>query len=235
MVIDQMKTTLGYFCPACGTGVISMVGAFQLNGDMMRLKCPCHNSAVTVTMAQGGEQIIVESPCFVCPGSHRYQIRRETFFSTDLLCLPCAVSGFDTCFIGTNEKVCKAMDETEQQLLQTLQQAGLDVSEQDRLTDVAAREMQIEQGPFSGDGKFENNVNFDDNHIMDMIHFVLKDMMEAGDIVCRCEKGTGAYEILPAKEGFTVRCKRCGASRTVPCNSSLSASAFLESTCLYLE
>ncbi len=56
MVIDQMQTTVGYFCPVCGTGVISMVGAFQLNGDMMRLKCPCHNSALTITMAHGGEQ-----------------------------------------------------------------------------------------------------------------------------------------------------------------------------------
>ena len=105
MVIDQMQTTVGYFCPVCGTGVISMVGAFQLNGDMMRLKCPCHNSALTITMAYGGEQIILESPCFVCPGTHRYQIRRETFYSTDLLCLPCSVSGFDTCFIGKKEQV----------------------------------------------------------------------------------------------------------------------------------
>ena len=235
MVIDQMQTTVGYFCPVCGTGVISMVGAFQLNGDMMRLKCPCHNSALTITMAHGGEQIILESPCFVCPGTHRYQIRRETCYSTDLLCLPCSVSGVDTCFIGKKEQVCKAMDETEQQLLQTLQQAGLDIAPNERLTDVAARELHMERGPYAGDGNFDHSVNFDDNHIMDMISFVLKDMMEAGDITCRCEKGKGDYEIIPTKDGFTVHCKHCNAARTVPCNSSLSAEAFLESTSLHLE
>ena len=140
-----------------------------------------------------------------------------------------------TCFIGKKEQVCKAMDETEQQLLQTLQQAGLDIAPNERLTDVAARELHMERGPYAGDGNFDHSVNFDDNHIMDMISFVLKDMMEAGDITCRCEKGKGDYEIIPTKDGFTVHCKQCNAARTVPCNSSLSAEAFLESTSLHLE
>ena len=48
MILDEKKTTVAYRCPGCGAMVRSMIGAFTLSADMMRLKCPCGESAVRV-------------------------------------------------------------------------------------------------------------------------------------------------------------------------------------------
>ena len=235
MVLNNPETTVGYFCPACGTGVISMIGAFRLQGDLLRLKCPCGQSALQITMGEHSDLIQLQIPCYVCPSPHRYQVKKETFFGTELLCLPCSLSGFDACFIGKKEKVCAAMDETEGQLLESLQQAGLDIEPGERLTDVAQRQLHVEKSPFEGDGTFDAEKNFDDNHIMDMVRFVIRDMIEGGDVSCRCPAGEGEYSFSLGSDGITVRCEKCGASRTVSCNSSLEANAFLESAKLVLE
>ena len=48
MVLDKKETTVAYRCPQCGSWVASIVGVFSLTADMLRLKCPCGESELTI-------------------------------------------------------------------------------------------------------------------------------------------------------------------------------------------
>ena len=202
MVLEHTQTVVGYFCPACGTSVLSIVGIFALSGDMIRLKCPCGQSELTLSYTSD-RKIHLSVPCLVCPRPHLRVISQDTFFENSLFTVPCTLSGFDMCFIGTKDDVCAAMRHTEQQILQTLE--------------------------------FEHDLNFPDNHIFDLVNFVVRDLADEGKIFCGCAPGRGDYELVPAADHVTVRCRNCGKSGEIPCNNSLFANAFLEYDSLTLK
>ena len=52
MVLDFKQTTVAYRCPHCGAGVMSAVGLFSLNADMVKLKCTCGKSEMTVVYSK---------------------------------------------------------------------------------------------------------------------------------------------------------------------------------------
>lgn len=235
MVLEHTQTVVGYFCPACGTSVLSIVGIFALSGDMIRLKCPCGQSELTLSYTSD-RKIHLSVPCLVCPRPHLRVISQDTFFENSLFTVPCTLSGFDMCFIGTKDDVCAAMRHTEQQILQTLEQAG--VTGCKNLHDVVNC-----TAPVGGDAKeaqpkgeeFEHDLNFPDNHIFDLVNFVVRDLADEGKIFCGCAPGRGDYELVPAADHVTVRCRNCGKSREIPCNNSLFANAFLEYDSLTLK
>ena len=208
MVLEHTQTVVGYFCPACGTSVLSIVGIFALSGDMIRLKCPCGQSELTLSYTSD-RKIHLSVPCLVCPRPHLRVISQDTFFENSLFTVPCTLSGFDMCFIGTKDDVCAAMRHTEQQILQTLEQA-------------------------KGE-EFEHDLNFPDNHIFDLVNFVVRDLADEGKIFCGCAPGQGDYDLVPAADHVTVRCRNCGKSCEIPCNNSLFANAFLEYDSLTLK
>ena len=49
MIIEQKQTHIAYHCPHCGTAVLGYVGEFALSADMLKLKCDCGQSEMTVT------------------------------------------------------------------------------------------------------------------------------------------------------------------------------------------
>jgi len=53
MVLNPKETTLAYRCPHCGAGVMSIVGLFTLTADMLKLKCDCGKSELTVVYSDG--------------------------------------------------------------------------------------------------------------------------------------------------------------------------------------
>ena len=83
--------------------------------------------------------------------------------------------------------------------------------------------------------EFEHDLNFPDNHIFDLVNFVVRDLADEGKIFCGCAPGRGDYELVPAADHVTVRCRNCGKSREIPCNNSLFANAFLEYDSLTLK
>ena len=99
MILDEKKTTVAYRCPGCGAMVRSMIGAFTLSADMMRLKCPCGESDITIVYTPD-KKLRLNVPCFFCPKPHNFLVSRNMFFGRELFTLPCAYSGLDICYIG---------------------------------------------------------------------------------------------------------------------------------------
>ena len=78
--------------------------------------------------------------------------------------------------------------------------------------------------------------NFTDPQIFDIIMFVINDLDAEGKIYCNCKDGGESdLEVEMLEDGIRVSCKKCGASRTIPTDSLLTANAFLNADSLYLE
>lgn len=203
MVLDQKQTTIAYRCPECGAAVMSMVGVFALTADMIRLKCPCGGSELEIVYTRD-KKIRLNVPCFACPSPHSYMISSQTFFEKELFMLPCAYSGLDICFVGKSDRVQKAMEESEKELMELLG----DTSFQD------FAEQRGEKGEIS------------DPQIMDIVHYVIRELEEESAITCACPDG-GDYEVEMQEDKLVVRCKQCGCKAEIPTNSLLAAQDFL--------
>ncbi|MCI8610862.1 MAG: hypothetical protein HFE66_02935 [Clostridiales bacterium] len=212
MVLNEKGTTVTYRCPECGTWVTSLVGVFSLTADMLRLKCPCGGSEMTLLNGKD-KKVRLTVPCFLCPQPHSFALSTQLFFDKDLFALPCAYSGIDICFLGKEQAVNEATKQSDQELEELLGEAGY-------AEFTAARE------------KSDTEI-FSDLQILDIIHFVVRDLQEAGEISCKCEGGTSDYTVEVTHDGVRVQCKKCGASTIIPVTSTLSANAFLH--CEHLE
>lgn len=210
MVLSQKETTIAYRCPACGAAVESMVGAFALSADMLRLKCPCGGSELTVVYTKD-KKVRLTVPCYVCPRPHVFTVAQNLFFGGDLFAIPCNYSGMNICFTGTKDKVEEAMKEEEKALTEMLGEHSLD--------DLTSQR---------GEGVFT------DPQILDIIMFVIKDLNEEGEITCRCQKGEGEYEATVLEDCVLVRCLKCGAETRVATDSLMNAQAFLNTDHLTL-
>ncbi len=203
MILDEKKTTVAYRCPGCGAMVRSMIGAFTLSADMMRLKCPCGESDITIVYTPD-KKLRLNVPCFFCPKPHNFLVSRNMFFGRELFTLPCAYSGLDICYIGEEKAVLKAAEEGEKELAELLGESTFD-------------QLSSHRG-----GDFMT-----DPQIREIVKFVIQDLSDEGEISCNCEDGEGDYEAEIHDEEITVRCKKCGASAHIPANSFTAANDFL--------
>ena len=201
MILDEKKTTVAYRCPGCGAMVRSMIGAFTLSADMMRLKCPCGESDITIVYTPD-KKLRLNVPCFFCPKPHNFLVSRNMFFGRELFTLPCAYSGLDICYIGEEKAVLKAAEEGEKELAELLGESTFD-------------QLSSHRG-----GDFMT-----DPQIREIVKFVIQDLSDEGEI--SCEDGEGDYEAEIHDEEITVRCKKCGASAHIPANSFTAANDFL--------
>ena len=88
MVLDSKETTVAYRCPHCGAGVISAVNVFALSADMVKLKCTCGQSEMTIVSGKDGK-IRLTVPCMVCPHPHQFTLNSTLFYGKDLFSMPC--------------------------------------------------------------------------------------------------------------------------------------------------
>ena len=186
---------------------------------MLKLKCTCGESELILQKTSDG-RVHLTVPCMVCPRAHHYTLSESLFFREDLFSLSCEMTGLDLCFIGGEEAVSAALDEAGETLLSLLSESGYDPEH---------------DGDEEDDT--ERDVNFTDNHIYDMVLFVVRDLQEEGKIRCRCtEQGEeGIYDVVYDRDRLFVVCEICGARREICCNGSLSTQAFLDSDALILE
>ena len=204
MILNQKQTTIAYRCPHCGATVVSLVGAFALSADMMRLKCPCGESELTIVYT-ADRKIRLTVPCFLCPKPHTFLVSSQLFFSSELLAFPCAYSGVNVCFVGTKEKLDEALAEADAELRELL--GGAELSDLSR-------------------GQGEGGV-FSDPQILDIVMYVIRELQGEGEITCRCPAGEGEYRVDILDDRVRVECKRCGAKVEIPADSTVSANAFL--------
>jgi predicted RNA-binding Zn-ribbon protein involved in translation (DUF1610 family) len=230
MVLESKQTTVAYRCPHCGAGVLSAVGMFSLAADMVKLKCTCGHSEMELVYSKDGK-IRIKVPCMICPNGHSYTVSRNIFFGRDVFMLPCPISDINICFMGNADHVKFELSRTELELLQILEENGVD--------------------SFSALHDDENLLT--DPQIAEIVMFVIHDLEAENKIYCKCnpapaegeapdfhscedgEEPERVYDVEIIDDGIKVSCPECGCSRVIPTDGLLSAHAFLNCDALYLE
>lgn len=207
MILDQKKATVAYRCPECGMWVTGMVGVFALTADMLRLNCPCGKSDMEIQYGKD-KKLRLKVPCFMCPQPHSFTVSSQMFFDRDVFALPCAYSGIDVCYVGSEDAVAEATKKADEEMMELL-------GDTDASGFAAAR------------GECAENQLISDPQILDIVNFVIRDLDEEGKITCKCPQDEGCYSVEVTGEGIKVRCERCGAKADIPVSSTLSAQAFL--------
>ena len=215
MILSAKETVIAYRCPDCRSGIMSVVGAFALSGDLIKLKCACGRSELLISRTSD-KRLRLTVPCLICPKPHIYTLGQNTFFSREgVFTLSCTVSGLPLCFIGSKEAVSDALDEATSELNELLEQAGLDTL----------------------DGIRENSESGDpfDASIDDMIRYTICELEDEGKIKCGCPTSAVAdyqFEIIDGT--LRIFCEKCGASVEIPMTDMAMANEFLLSDGLTL-
>ncbi len=213
MLLEPKKTFIAYRCPSCGEAVLGLVGSFALHADMLRLKCPCGGSHMSVYVTKD-KKIRLSVPCLFCAKDHSYLLSESVFFDKDIFCLTCGATGMDTAFLGEEERVREALTENENELNRMLKEAGAS-SIADILQERRAEEEEA----------------LPDAQIYDIVRFVVKELEADGEIHCPCNSGSYEFDVLP--HGIRVFCPTCGADYVFPADSVAAAQDFLQ--CNHLE
>ncbi|MCD8315387.1 MAG: hypothetical protein LUD44_07140 [Firmicutes bacterium] len=224
MVLDKKETIVAYRCPHCGAGIMSMVGVFSLSGDLLRLKCDCGESELTIQYMRDGK-IKLYVPCLFCPNPHTYTVSDSVFFGRELFTLGCPYTGIDIVFVGGRGEVGLALTKSEKELLELLGDVTLD-----EINEVKGKRPS-DKGHHPADKGHhpaDKGHHPADPEIFDIINFVVRDLEEEGKISCRCEDGCGDYHANVDEESVKITCSECGASKVFPINSTTSALSFLE-------
>lgn len=212
MVLETKKSTVAYRCPACGSGVMSVVDTFRLSADMVKLKCECGGSEM-VMVKTGDGKVRFTVPCMLCPKPHNFTVSTNLFFDKELFVLPCPYSDLNVAMMGESNHVKAELSRTELQLLDMLEKSGVES------LDV-----------------FHSEQYLTDPQVLEIVSYMIKELDEEGKIYCKCDNdGEGDYELEMTAEGLRVSCRKCGASKTVPTNSLIQANEFLNADSLTLE
>ena len=154
-------------------------------------------------------------PCLACPKPHNFLVNNKVFFGKELFALQCPYTDVNICFLGERERVCRELERTELELLDMLGEENL--------------------GKLCGAQGHEEEF-FTDPQILDIVTFVINDLLESGDIHCHCESGVcAACDAEVLEGGIRVTCRDCGASAFIPTDSLIRAHDFLNSDSLTLD
>lgn len=220
MILEQKQTHIAYHCPHCGMAVLGYVGEFALSADMLKIKCDCGQSLLTVTYTND-KKIRLTVPCLFCENPHHFVVSQEVFFGRDIFLLGCPYMGMDICFIGKPAPLQKALNESAAALN--------DFFEKNQLV-LPANEGREEQDALPSDE--ESELILPDEQVYDIIRFLVKDLEADGAIDCPC--GTGPYEVAITEGGIRVFCAECGAEYFFSVTSVSAAEEFLRLNALVL-
>ncbi len=208
MLIGNRKTTIAYRCPHCGGGVLGISADVSLaGGRILKLKCPCGESDMTVSEAKDGK-IHLTLPCLLCNTEHRYLVAPSLFYGRELFCLNCAYSGLDIAFSGEEARVSHALEENEKTLRRLFDEAGIS---------------SLSLTPRDED---EKKRILPDAEVVDVVRFLVRELEADGQVDCPCHNGE--YDIEITEEGVRVFCLNCGGEHFFPVYSVESARALLE-------
>lgn len=148
-----------------------------------------------------------------CRKPHVFTVNKQIFYGRDLFVLPCPYSDINICFMGDSNHVKAELARSELELLDMLEQNGIESF-----------------SAFDGDDEV-----LPDPQIFEIVMFVIHDLEAEGKISCRCPDGEGDYDAEMTEDGIRVFCRKCGAEHTVPTDSLLGAHDFLNCDSLKLE
>lgn len=212
MILENKQSTVAYLCPSCGCSVTSVVDAFNLSADMVKLKCTCGNSEMTIIKTNDGK-VKISAPCVFCPNPHSFTVSKSILLNKDLFALPCPYSGVSVAAIGNMDHVKAELAHSELQIIDFLEKSGV--------TDI--------------DTLSENEV-FSDPQVMEIITYVIKELDDEGKIECKCTDDTErTFDIEMTDEGLLISCPVCGASKLILTSSVIEAYDFIHADKLILE
>lgn len=192
-------------CSECGEAIIGDFNIFSLSGTPLRIKCPrCAESELTVELDRVSK-VRLSVPCAFCRGTHKYTLSAPSFFSRDVFLLQCALTGFDSCIMGTDEeKVKEAFDESERELRDALMQQGIDSSQ--NVTD-----------PEELAKNFEAVIGAINNFITE------------GKYSCECHSRPKPSDIAMTVDGalIEIKCKKCGAMENIDLTNPDDVESFI--------
>ena len=204
----------------CGGGVMSMVDIFALSAPMVKLKCECGGSEMTMVKQKDGK-IRLTVPCIVCPKPHSFLLSPNVFFGKEEFFLQCPYSDMNVCFLGEMDYVKAHLAKSEYELIKLMEENGInDISVfREANTDDADEALDSEQAQ--------------------SVVFVLSELEAENKIFCKCEhtemveEEKYGYEVT--HDGVLVKCRDCGAQRLIPADNSLNTHAFFDADELHLE
>jgi hypothetical protein len=83
---------------------MSVVGLFNLSADMIKLKCDCGESEMSLVYTKDSK-VRFTVPCLFCPNPHHFTVNTSVFFGKELFSLPCPYSGMNIAVMGETNKV----------------------------------------------------------------------------------------------------------------------------------
>ncbi len=212
-MLKPRESTIAYRCPACGKDVISVTGVFALSGDMIKLKCGCRGSELTVKKEKD-DKVEISVPCLFCANPHRFVISKSLILSRDIFTFPCSYAGADICFAGSKGEVLKALEKADKELSELIDETEL---------------ARIYEENSSDEERLYN-----DEHIRDMILFVLGDLCEEKKIECDCGMGEGNFLVENDMGKVRISCKKCGCAREFFCCENMETRLLLDAEKLKL-
>ena len=215
MILNPKQTTVGYRCSKCGSGVLSAVNLFSLSADMVKLKCTCKESELSVVSAGEG-RVRVTVPCMLCPQPHQFMLNESLFFNKDLFVMQCPYTDITLACVGETDLVKGELARSELELMDLLESMGY-------------------EGALPGGADEEDTLT--DPQVLDIVMFVINDLDAEGKIYCKCDPTDNGrqYDAEVRGDGVRVSCRKCAASRLIPTDSSLAAHSFLNTDALHLE
>lgn len=206
MVIEPKKTFVAYRCPVCGQAVVGFAGSFAMSADMLRLRCPCEGSAMTITVTPE-KKIRLSVPCLFCEKEHSYILSRDLFYGKDIFLLNCSYTGLDVGFIGDEDRINENLARTEREIQKLCEDAGAS-------PDVLFHKAKLDENALP------------DAQIYDIVRFVVKELEADGAIDCPCHSGSYDFEVV--ENGIRVFCPDCDAEYIFPADSVSAAQEFLQ-------
>ena len=192
---------------------MSVVDAFKLSADMVKLKCTCGHSEMTMVKNKDGK-IRFSVPCLLCPNPHSFTVSTSLFFGKELFVLPCPYSDVNVAMMGETEHVKAELSRTELQLLDMMEESGIE----------------------SFEALHGNEQVFTDPQVLEIVTYMVKELDSEGKIKCKCPEGAeGVYNLEMTPEGLLINCPDCGASKLISTGSLIEAYDFINTDELILE
>ena len=214
MILNQKQNYIAYRCPRCASAATGFVGEFSLSADMLKLRCPCKESEMSITRTSD-KKIRLSVPCIFCNKSHGFVVSQEVFFGKDLFLLNCPYTNMDICFIGKEQAISEAIERNTEDLNLLFSELGYDNIEQILSDQRSAEDM------------------LPDVEIYNIVRFIVSELHADKKISCECKDSEPEdYGVDFVSEGVRVFCPDCNAEYVFPTDSIESAKDFLE--CDYL-
>ncbi|MBP3436283.1 MAG: hypothetical protein J6K61_00040 [Clostridia bacterium] len=213
MILEQKQAHIAYHCPYCGNAVLGFVGAFALSGDMLKIKCTCGHSELSVTCTKDNK-VRLTVPCLFCENPHHFVVSQTVFFGRDVFLLNCPYAGMDVCFIGKPEHLQKELDRSAKELNALYEEMGavLPIAEESEREEITPPQLSEEE-------------LLPDEEVYDIVRFLVRELQADAAIDCPCHSGDYDFEMIAG--GVRVYCRECGADYLFPANTVSAAQEFL--------